>query len=288
MSECPTFEFKSESVRSWLWIVTANIQTQFKAWIFFVPNWILNVCGIVVQVIIFFLMAKYVGAGSIAAEYGGSYSSYLLVGLLINRLLYVSMYSYFNAYANGFWGSIFDLFNSHPLGVSGYVTGYVAFEHCRAFLEAVVYAVAIMLFTNLNFHVDDWKVLIAVGLLSLFTISGIGMISASTFTILNAKQFGSPIAWIVSILVQLTSGLYFPVSYVPKWAHPFGTILPQTYIYDAARRILISRASIADSVLQHDLYVLSIMAVILLPLGFILLRASLKSGEMKGGLSRWT
>ena len=58
-------------------------------------------------------------------------------------------------------------------------------------------------------------------ILAVIALTGLGLAGASTFTLLNAKNWDSnPIGWLVGFGVTLLSGVYFPPTVLPEWLIP--------------------------------------------------------------------
>jgi hypothetical protein len=145
----------------------------------------------------------------------------------------------------------------------------------------------------------NYTAFLAVGIvfntiMAALAVLGFGFMSAATFTLLNAKGWNDPIAWIVGILQGLVTGVYFPITVLPGWLHALALLLPQTYALDAARRLLLNSASTPAllhvahlSAVQSNLLALGVAALLLPCLGAGLF-TGLAKARNDGDLSRWT
>jgi ABC-2 type transport system permease protein len=129
-------------------------------------------------------------------------------------------------------------------------------------------------------------------ILSIIAISGIGLISASTFLLYNIKGDIEPIAWIYATASGLLSGVLFPPSiFLDTYPilYTISRLLPQTYALEGIRRILNNPNlnPLNDSIVISDIVFLIIFSIILLPLGIIIFRHGLHKAEKDGKLARW-
>jgi ABC-2 type transport system permease protein len=74
----------------------------------------------------------------------------------------------------------------------------------------------------------------------------------------------------------LVSGVYYPIEVLPRWMQPLSAISPATYTLSACRKLFgvgISGstperlAGVPLSDVSHELFVLALMGVVLLPFG---------------------
>ena len=129
----------------------------------------------------------------------------------------------------------------------------------------------------------------AILILSVVAITGLGLASASAFSLLNAKQYGrNPIQWVVAFSVSLLSGVYFPPTVLPAWLQRLGAWLPQTHALHAARLCLSGHAALTDQQIRVDLLYLVEFAVVFLPVGSALFWAGMRKAEREGGFTQWS
>ncbi|MDH5441581.1 MAG: ABC transporter permease [Candidatus Bathyarchaeota archaeon] len=284
------FELKGYSTYLWLKIILENFRNAIFGWTFFAINFLMSTVGMLFNSLIFFVMAEYVGpsASPMLAQYGGDYASYIILGIVFNTFLSVSLDSYYQAYSNGYWGSGFEIYATSPIGISAFILGSVLFSYFVSSIQIAMY-MAIGIFA---FHIDlasaNYLTAIIVLLLSTVAVSSIGLIAASTFTLLNCKGWGNPVTWIVSLLVGLISGVYFPPEMLPAFVQNLSACLPQTYAYEAARLAMLAGADLTHTVVYRDLSIIILQMLALLPIGIILYKMSLRKAEKEGALTRWS
>jgi ABC-2 type transport system permease protein len=98
------------------------------------------------------------------------------------------------------------------------------------------------------------------------------------------KQAASATQFIVSG-IAIVGGLYFPVSVLPGWIRWMSEVQPFTPATDLLRHLLV------DAPLVHpagvELLKLVGFSVLLLPAGFVLLRASIRYGQRSGTIAEY-
>jgi multisubunit Na+/H+ antiporter MnhB subunit len=97
-----------------------------------------------------------------------------------------------------------------------------------------------------------------------------------------------PITWAINVLQNLLSGVSFPVIYLNTIFFPgFSTIswfLPQTWVYHLCRLAMLTHASLLDLSTALEFIKGSAFAIILLPLGYRVLRWGIVRSKREGTL----
>lgn len=128
-------------------------------------------------------------------------------------------------------------------------------------------AAAILLVGSLVFHVQyavgNLPMLVAVFLLTLAALYGLGMMSASLFLLWGRE------AWHLANLAQepvyLLSGFYFPVKNLGFWVAVGASIIPLTLGLDAMRQLLFpSGAALGFLMVPVEVAVLTVLCVLFL------------------------
>jgi ABC-type multidrug transport system permease subunit len=283
------YELKRSDAATWLWAVVATLGSWQRQWIFFIPNLVINTLGTVAQIAIFFLMARYVatGAAPFLREYGGRYDAYILLGVVLNGFLGASLSAYYNAYAEGYWANIFEVFVIHPLGISAFMTSSVLFRYLVETFNLLLYLFLGVVVFGVSLGAANYGAFLVILVLATVAVTGLGWMAASTFTLLNSKGWGNPVTWAVTFMTGIVAGVYFPPNVLPAWVIRIGAWLPQTYALHAGRLALLRGAGLAAPAVQADLRQLLLLAALYLPIGLLLLQASLRKAEREGSLTRW-
>src|SRR5437016_11390587 len=127
MEQAAVEELKRGSAGGWLTLVGFVIRNWFRGWMFFLPEFLLNLIGMFTGAVIFYLMGQLVAQGAAlhVAGYGMSYGSYIITGVMFNMVMSVTLNAYHNACLHGYWSNEFDAYLQHPGGVSALLTGVV-------------------------------------------------------------------------------------------------------------------------------------------------------------------
>jgi len=278
-------------VGQWITLVLLAVRNWFVSWTFFLPSFIVSLIGMVTGGAIFYLMGQVVakGAQPHIAEYGLSYGSYIITGVMFTMIMDATLSAYHEAFLRGYWTNQFDVYLSHPGGVSALLTGEVLAKYLVASVNTIIYfLVAVWLFgvsVELSNLFDTFIILV----LAVASLTGPGLAGASTFSLFNAKkEEANPVQLLATFGSTLLSGIYFPPSVLPGWLQAVGQWLPQTHILHAARLCLSGKASLGDPVIAGDISYLIKFSLVTLPIGVLLFAAGIRASQKEGSLTRWT
>jgi ABC-2 type transport system permease protein len=157
-------------------------------------------------------------------------------------------------------------------------------------LYAVAYGIAqiaIMLgIVSLFFELDlseanYWGALVVLAVCSV-SLVGFGIVAAVLPLISPEK--GQQVSYIVSSLLLLVSGVYYPVSVLPEWMQAIATVSPVTYALDGIRQALLEGAGVAE--LWGYIWPLIVMGAIFVPLGLWVFHLGERFAKRTGRLKR--
>jgi ABC-2 type transport system permease protein len=138
-------------------------------------------------------------------------------------------------------------------------------------IYAVVYGIAqiaimfgvVTLFFELDLSdANYWGALLVLAVCSV-SLVGFGIVAA-VLPLLSPEK-GQQVSYIVSSLLLLVSGVYYPVNVLPGWMQAIATVSPVTYALEGSRAALLEGAGVAQ--LWEDIWPLIIMGVVFVPLG---------------------
>jgi ABC-2 type transport system permease protein len=139
------------------------------------------------------------------------------------------------------------------------------------------------LFFQVRFAVASFVDLLAVFLLTMVALYGLGMMAASLFLLLGRE------AWHLSNLAQepvyLVSGFYFPIKSFNFWVAAAASIIPLTLGLDAMRQLLFpSGATLGFLSVSVEVAILAALGVVFLAAAFLLLahleRLAIREGRL--------
>jgi ABC-2 type transport system permease protein len=141
-------------------------------------------------------------------------------------------------------------------------------------VNTTVVLLGLMLFTNLNLAGANLFGLFIVLLVSMLAFVGLGLMAAA-LPVMSPER-GAEATHIFQGLLLLVSGVYYPVSVLPKWIQPLSMLSPATYTLSACRKLvgIGNPASTSEhlagaplSAVASELMVLALMGVVLIPSG---------------------
>jgi ABC-2 type transport system permease protein len=209
----------------------------------------------------------FIGAGA-AAQKGGEaidvsyYMTFLLIGALIWS--YLSM--------------IFDILSETVQwerweGTIEYTFGIIR--------TAIVFGVAMLVFDLDLSNANYWAALVVLAVCSI-SLVGFGVVAA-VMPLLSPEK-GQQVTYIVSALLLLVSGVYYPVDVLPEWMQPLATVSPVTYGLEGSRAALQQGTSVVD--LWGSIWPLLIMGVVFVPLGIFIFQLGESYAKRTGKLKR--
>ncbi len=117
----------------------------------------------------------------------------------------------------------------------------------------------------------------------------IGSISFIGFGIVGAvlpllfPEKGEQMTFIISSLLLLVSGVYYPVEVLPEWMQPFSYISPATYVLEAMRGAILDGESTVD--LLPTMVPMLLIGLVTIPLGMAVFgyfeRYAKRTGKLK-------
>ena len=284
-------ELKRVSTVNWLTLVGLVVKNWFASWMFFLPNVFLNLVSVLASAVVFYLMGQFVGRGVAGhvEQYGLEYGSYIITGVMFSLLLQTTLRGYHDASLDGYWKMEFDIYLQHPGGVSAYLFGNVIAKYIIALATTIIYfAVGVWIF-GIPLVVRNLPALVLLVVLSIVSLTGLGLAGASTFSLLNVKARGTnPVELLFSFLVTILAGVYFPPTILPGWLQRIAEWLPQTHALRSLRLVLSGKAGLLDTVVASDVAYLLYFAAVTLPVGILLFALGMRKALREGNLTRWS
>jgi ABC-2 type transport system permease protein len=157
-------------------------------------------------------------------------------------------------------------------------------------IYAVVYGIAqiaimfgvVTLFFELDLSdANYWGALLVLAVCSV-SLVGFGIVAA-VLPLLSPEK-GQQVSYIVSSLLLLVSGVYYPVNVLPGWMQAIATVSPVTYALEGSRAALLEGAGAAQ--LWEKIWPLIIMGAIFVPLGLWVFHIGESYAKRTGKLKR--
>ncbi|MHB1505685.1 MAG: ABC transporter permease [Sulfobacillus sp.] len=275
---------------------------EYRMWQSYRVNQLMWLVNIFVTTFLFFLIGEMVkgqAAHLLGRAYGTNYMSFIVVGVAVNVFLYTNLADPYTRIARSYYNGTMDLLLLSPMSVFtpllGFMTKSILDDYPRLF---VVGGFGMLLF-GAAFRFQYSLVAVGFTVLLLAAALGIGMISASSFYLLNIKRGTEPVRFLVQgLLATLLAGTYYPVTVLPRPLQWLACLIPHTYAFDALRRLLDPGAHFGQAMLPLqqvlpwppllvDALALGAMTLILVPLGLLLYGRGIEKARRDGTLTRW-
>jgi ABC-2 type transport system permease protein len=202
----------------------------------------------------------------------------LTLTLVVGALLWNFLSMLYNEIAMSIayerWEGTLEYTFMAPVSRLVHLLGISLFSLLNSIVQTVIVLVGLMLFTDINFHGANLFGVLVVLAVSTVAFIGLGLMAA-VLPVMSAER-GAEATHIFQGSLLLVSGVYYPVEVLPRWMQPLSAMSPATYTLTACRKLIgagnvDSRPGhlIGASVSQvgHELFVLTLMGALMLPLG---------------------
>ena len=164
---------------------------------------------------------------------------------------------------------------THLLGMGVYAVVYGIAQ------IAIMFGVVILFF---ELDLSEANYVGALLVLAICSVSLVGFgIVAAVLPLLSPEK-GQQVSYIVSSLLLLVSGVYYPVDVLPGWMQAIATVSPVTYALEGSRASLQHGAGIAE--LWESIRVLLVMGLVFVPLGIFVFHLGERYAKKTGKLKR--
>jgi ABC-2 type transport system permease protein len=229
----------------------------------------------------------FIGAGAAELKGGESidvqdYMTFLLIGALIWSYLSMIFDILSETVQWERWeGTIEYTFMSptsrvtHLLGMGVYAIVYGIIR------TALVLGVAMLAF---DLDLGNANYVAAVVVLAVCSISLVGFGVVAAVMPLLSPEKGQQVTYIVSALLLLVSGVYYPVNVLPDWMQKLAAVSPVTYGLEGTRAALRDGAGVVE--LWGSIWPLLVMGVVFVPLGIWVFHLGERYAKRTGKLKR--
>jgi ABC-2 type transport system permease protein len=207
---------------------------------------------------------------------------YLLVGALLWSFLSVLFMVVSETVAWERWEGTLEYTFMAPIHRLTHLLGVCVF----AIIYGAIRVIAVMLLLTLFFDLDlsHANLPAAFVLLILSSVSFVGLGLVAAILPLLSPEKGPQATNIILGIFLLVSGVYYPISYLPKWLYSIAVYSPGTYALNATRETIINGAGLSS--LWHEIIILIVSGLILIPLGYFIFLWGEKYAKRTGNLKR--
>ena len=164
---------------------------------------------------------------------------------------------------------------THLLGMGVYAVVYGIIR------TAVVLGVAMLAFDLDLSDANYWAALVVLAVCSI-SLVGFGVVAA-VMPLLSPEK-GQQVTYIVSALLLLVSGVYYPVKVLPEWMQVIAQFSPVTYALEGSRAALLGGVGLSQ--LWGSIWPLLIMGVVFVPMGLFVFHLGESYAKRTGKLKR--
>jgi len=238
-------------------------------------GFVLGAAGAVTELAAFYYLSRAVGP-EFRPE-GEEYFSFLLVGTGFYTFLLMGVHAFLQtvqeAQQTGTLEVLMTTSTSPPVLV--FLSAMSAFAANT--LTLAFYLIAGLMFgAPLRPNVGTSLVVFA---LSVVVAAAIGLLAAA---LQLAVQKGSAVVWVLGSVWFMT-GTLFPVQTLPIPLRDLAELIPITHSLEGMRLALLERASLSG--VRHELMILAIFALVLVPLSLLVFSWTLRRARLAGTLS---
>jgi len=233
-------------------------------------HFITKIFGILFQLTIFYFFSKLVSE---------DFFPFLFLGILFSKTFNFALSNLTETIRQEqYWQTLEPLFLSGikplKLTILFFVSKFIFF-----LIELLIFMIFGYMFFKINFGFTKFILIIFILLINLICFCGIGFFSAG-FVMMFKR--GDPVNWFLSNLVDLLSGVYFPVVILPDWLCNISYILPTTYGLKFLRDTVLNEPF--ESV---NVYILIFTGIIVAIFGYMFFRYTIYFCLKKGSLSHY-
>lgn len=274
------------------------IKRDFRVQTYFKFAFLMGLISTIPQLIIFWMIARFGQSVPEVRALSGGYVNFVISGLVLNSLLSAALTGPYKGLMDSFWNDRVEIIMVSPLRLPIFVTGLSLGNYVETVLKIIIYLGGATLFLGFTWpQTPRVFAFLAVLIPALLACTGLGLAAASSVYTLDARGGQDPILLVVETLSGLIAGVYFPLQVLPGWAQWIAHLVPHTYALDGMRRALFGsdkvpllpiHSFLSLPPLAADCLVLTVYAVVVLPIGWKMFQYGIKLARTDGRLSRWT
>ncbi len=202
----------------------------------------------------------------------------------------VIMYEFMNRIMTGImvsflediWSRNFLNLFASPIKIEEYLCGLVSSSVIIGIVNFLIISIIVVLLFGINIFkagVIMWSMLFN---LFIFGISFGFFVSSMIFKFGPAAEW---ISWPLPALVSIISGVFYPISVLPKWLQYLSKIFPTTYVFECLRNVILGNFS-KDYVL-YNFNISFLLSVVFLIFNFLVFLKIYKDNLKFGAIVRF-
>lgn len=264
--------------------VAAFLKKNFLIEMSYRLQFILNLLSILIHIGSFYFIAKLFGKATVPylKEYGGEYFPFVLIGIAFSGYFMTALRSLSSSIREEQMMGTLEAIFLTPTKTSTIVIALPCWDFLFSSINVLFYLLVGTVFLGVKFCRADILAVFIILVLTIITLSSIGIISAAFIIVLKR---GNPISWVVGAFSTFFGGAYFPITILPDSLRAISYLLPITYTLRALRHALLQGYSFW--MLLPDTLILFVFALILLPLSIFIFQYAVKKAKIYGSLAHY-
>ena len=247
-------------------------------------SFVFSIFGALASVASYFFIDKLFGQRitPYLEEFGVNYFSYVLLSIAFFGYVGAGLGSFSSRLQLEQMQGTLEAFFLTPAKISAILMATALWNIIFSTLNMAIYILLGVFLFKIDFSKINFISSGCIFLLTITSFSSIGIFSAA-FTMIFKR--GNPLAWAVSNVEGLISGVYFPVTVLPAGFQFLAKIFPITYAIRAIE--LAVYKGYTPLQLKKEIGFLIFFSVLLLPLSLAAFKYSLKKARENGSLGQY-
>ncbi len=264
--------------------VIAFIKRDFFNQVSYKLDFFLGWLGILVQIVTFYFISRLFGkeAGGYLRDYGGQYFPFVLIGIAFSGYLLNALKDCANNLRLEQLIGTLEMMLVTPTKLSTIIFSMSFWSFIYTSISVFFYLLCGVLFFKLNLSQANFLSALVVFILTIFSFSSIGVISAAFIVVYKR---GDPINWLIGTFSVLFGGVYFPVNILPKSLQLISCFLPITHSLKGLRYALLEGYTL--NALLPEISMLFVFSVVFLPLSILIFKYAVKKAKINGTLAHY-
>jgi ABC-2 type transport system permease protein len=244
----------------------------------------LNWGGIITTTLTFYFISKLFGKtiNPYMLKYGTEYFPFVIIGIAFSTYLYTALSSFSDNLRMEQVTGTLEMLLLTPMRVRELIIGMSLWDFVFTSLRVLGYILIGVLCLGLDIGKINIFASMIVLVFTIICFSSLGIIAAATIMLFKKS---APFSWFVSTFASLFGGAYFPIEILPVPLRFISYLLPITYSLHAFRYAILKGCSFWE--IRHDLLVLIIYSVILVPVSILAFKIAIKRAKINGSLTHY-
>ena len=220
--------------------------------------------------------------GLIGVRMGKEMVLYLVIGAMVWGFLSILFHEIAESIAWERWEGTIEYTFMAPISRFTHLIGNCLFAVVYGVIRSSLILIFVILFFGILIKGANLIGLFVVLIVSGLSFIGLGLVAA-VLPLLSTEK-GAYATHIFEAVLLLISGVYYEIDVLPAWIRPLSYFSPATYTLKAMRAALIKGAGFNE--LLPTIVLLSVIGIILIPLGMIIFKEAEFYAKKTGKLKR--